>query len=133
MAAAVDLQLVFILLVTFQIKHFICDFPLQREYMLKKTMPGWEFIPPLALHCVVHATMTFFILLYFSPQLWPLALYDFVIHFIMDRIKSGPRYLGRFNDRDRSGFWNALGFDQMIHHFTHYSIIYWIVTNTHPW
>lgn len=119
---------VFILLIAFQIKHFICDFPLQREYMLKKTMPGWEFVAPLSLHCVVHATFTFLIVLFIRPELWWLAAVDFVIHFIMDRIKSGPRYLGRFNNRSTPGFWNALGFDQMVHHLTHYFIIWMLVT-----
>ncbi len=118
---------VFTLLIIFQIKHFICDFPLQREYMLRKTKAGWDFVPPLALHCAVHAVFTFCIVMIFKPQLWWLAGVDFIIHFTMDRIKSGPRYLGRFNDRDKPGFWNALGFDQMIHHFTHYSIIWLLI------
>lgn len=118
----------FSLLVLFQIKHFIADFPLQREYMLKKAMPGWNFLLPLSLHCSVHAFLTLLITLYVNPSLWWLALVDFGIHFTMDRIKSGPRYLGRFNDRNKPGFWNALGFDQMIHHLTHYSIIYTLLT-----
>jgi len=118
---------VFLYAVLFQMKHFVCDFPLQREYMLKKTVPGWDFVPPLALHCSVHATVTLGILLTFRPDLWMLALLDFCMHFVMDRIKSGPRYLGRFNDKERPGFWNALGFDQMIHHFTHYTIIWFMV------
>ena len=129
MATSVNLQLVFLLLIIFQLKHFICDFPLQREYMLKKTMPGWEFAVPLGLHCAVHAVMTLVILMFFNPSLAWLALFDFVVHFIMDRIKSGPRYLGRYHDRDKSGFWNALGFDQMVHHLTHYYIIYTIIVN----
>lgn len=122
-----SIEQIFILLILFQIKHFICDFPLQREYMLKKTLPGWEFVPPLALHCLVHAAFTLAILMVYKPTLWKLALLDFGVHFVMDRIKSGPKYLGRFNDRDRPGFWNSLGFDQMVHHFTHYYIILAIV------
>ena len=118
---------IFFFLVLFQIKHFICDFPLQREYMLKKTLAGWEFIPPLALHCAVHAVFTLAIVLAVNPQLWWLAIFDFGAHFIMDRLKSGPQYLGRFNDRDRPGFWNALGLDQMVHHLTHYIIIWFLV------
>lgn len=124
-----NLELVFTLLVMFQVKQFIADFPLQREYMLKKTLAGWEFVPPLALHCSVHSGLTLAIVLWANPQLWWLAIFDFVTHFIMDRIKSGPRYLGRFNDRDRPGFWNALGFDQMVHHFTHYYII-WVIIHS---
>lgn len=124
---AQSVELLFVLLIVFQIKHFICDFPLQREYMLKKTLPGWEFVPPLALHCAVHASFSLAIIMVVRPTLWKLALLDFAVHFAMDRIKSGPKYLGRFNDKDRPGFWNSLGFDQMIHHFTHYLIVWSIV------
>lgn len=116
----------FQLLVLFQIKHFIGDFPLQREYMLKKFLPGWEFFIPLATHCVVHALLTLAIVMAVSFNLWWLAVIDFVIHFVMDRIKSGPRYLGRFSDKNRAGFWNSFGIDQMIHHLTGFYII-WVI------
>lgn len=116
----------FQLLVLFQIKHFIGDFPLQREYMLKKFLPGWEFFIPLATHCIVHGLLTLAIVMAVSFNLWWLAVIDFVIHFIMDRIKSGPRYLGRFSDKNRAGFWNSFGIDQMIHHLTGFYII-WVV------
>lgn len=118
---------VFVLLVVFQLKHFIADFPLQTEYMLRKTSSGWSFLKPLCFHCAVHAGLTLLICLWVNPSLWYLSLFDFTIHFIMDRIKSGPRYLGRFNDVDRSSFWNCLGLDQMIHHFTHYFIIWQLI------
>lgn len=125
---AINLETVFILLVLFQLKHFIADFPLQREYMLKKTLPGWGFFVPLAVHCSVHAGLTLAITLFFNPALWWLAIVDFVVHFVMDRVKSGPRYLGRFNDKSKAGFWNAFGVDQMVHHLTHYFIIWTLVS-----
>ncbi len=124
---APNVELLFILLVVFQIKHFIGDFPLQREYMLKKTMAGWDFVLPLATHCGVHAFLTLAIVMIVNPTLWWLIIVDFVTHFIMDRIKSGPRYLGRFNDRDKPGYWNSFGFDQMVHHLTGYYIIWQLV------
>jgi hypothetical protein len=116
----------FQLLVLFQLKHFIADFPLQREYMLKKFLPGWEFFIPLATHCFVHALLTLAIVIAVNSSLWWLAVIDFFVHFIMDRIKSGPKYLGRFQDRSRAGFWNSFGLDQMIHHLTGFYII-WIM------
>ena len=121
------INLVFILLIAFQIKHFAADFPLQLPYMLKKMSPGWGFVGPLALHCAVHAVMTLAIVLCVDINLWYLALVDFAIHFVMDRIKSGPRYLGRFNNPTKTSFWVALGFDQMVHHLTHIWIIYLLV------
>ncbi len=125
-----QLELIFVLLIIYQFKHFIADFPLQREYMLRKTLPQWDFLLPLITHCLVHAVLTLVICLVYAPQLWWLAIFDFVVHFVMDRIKSGPRYLGRYNNLTQSGFWNVLGFDQMVHHLTHIYIIYVIVTHT---
>jgi hypothetical protein len=117
-------SLVFVLLVVFQLKHFIADFPLQNRYMLQKQRSDWTFIPPLALHSAIHAVTTLIVVLVVQPTLWWLAIADFVIHFTMDRIKAGPKYLGRYSDISKSGFWIALGFDQMVHHLTHIWIIW---------
>ena len=127
-SADAPLELTFLLLVIYQLKHYIADFPLQREYMLRKTRAQWDFVLPLATHCFVHAIGTLIICLIFAPALYWLAVLDFVVHFIMDRVKSGPKYLGRFNDLSKAGFWNCLGFDQMVHHLTHIYIVYQIVT-----
>lgn len=122
-------KLIFVLLVVFQLKHFIADFPLQNRYMLQKQRSDWSFIPPLALHCAIHAVMTLIIVLLVQPKLWWLSLIDFVLHFAMDRIKAGPKYLGRYSDISKSGFWIALGFDQMIHHLTHIWIIWMLAVS----
>lgn len=119
--------IVFGLLILFQIKHFVADYPLQTRYMLGKFKEhGW--IKPLAAHCGVHAGFTFaiaFAFVDFGLSLF-VALLDFVIHFTMDRIKASPKLLGRFTAIDPK-FWWALGFDQMIHHLTHYLIILVII------
>jgi len=119
----------FVLLAVFQVKHYVADFPLQSQYMLRKTEPGWSFAGPLALHCAVHAGLCLAIVIVVAPSLWWLAVVDFVTHFAMDRIKSGPRYLGRYRDVSRTGFWNCLGFDQMVHHLTGFYIIWMLVTH----
>lgn len=133
--------MIFVLLILYQIKHFLADFPLQNEYMLKKFLPGKEFILPLASHCLIHSVITFLITLGATQKL-PISLYlaalDFVVHFIMDRIKASPKLLGRFKPltakeyMDSSNeqklhnkyFWWALGLDQGVHHLTHYLLIY---------
>lgn len=82
-----------------------------------------------------------------------LGLFDTLIHFTMDRIKASPDLLGQYKAlsgnemknilsyvptlgeqgvKDRFGkdlksntlFWWALGLDQMVHHLTHYIIIW---------
>lgn len=136
------LILILALLVLFQIKHFLADYPFQNEYMLRKFLPSNDFIVPLLAHCGVHGLFTFFIALPFGLFLaLKMTILDIVIHFIMDRIKASPKMLGRFKTLtasefptatgkqklDNKLFWWSLGFDQMVHHLTHYVIIYFIV------
>src|SRR6185312_14014674 len=99
---ASQFNLIFLLLVAFQVKHYLGDFPLQTQYMLRlKSAPGWQFAIPLAVHCFVHAAMTLAIVMLVRPSLWWLAGVDFACHFLMDRIKSGPHLLGRYNDVEK--------------------------------
>lgn len=124
-----QLSWAFSLLILFQVKHFIGDFPLQVPYMLRKVLPSWRFFVPLAIHCMVHGLMTLAIVLVVKPQLWWLAIVDFVAHFLMDRIKSGPRYFGRYNDKSSAMYWNVFGFDQMVHHLTGIYIVWALIQN----
>src|SRR5210317_2218207 len=108
----------FTLLILFQIKHFLCDYPLQTAYMLgKANTKGW--ILPLATHAGVHALFTFIIVIVaFQPPYFLdtivlgviLALVDFIVHFIVDRIKASPSLGGRFKP-SQPYFWWALGAD----------------------
>jgi hypothetical protein len=125
------MRLIFVLLVVYQLKHFLADYPLQGTYMLGKfKLHGW--VRPLAAHAGVHGLLTLAIALlfigkksFFVPV--ALAVFDFTIHFTMDRIKASPNMLGRFKDFYDKRFWWSLGFDQMVHHLTHYTIIYVLV------
>lgn len=131
------------MLILFQFKHFLADFPLQSPYMLQKfKKEGW--IKPLAAHAGVHAVFTFVIVFGWAsiPLALAMALLDFVIHFTMDRIKAGPTLLGRFKALTASEystatpdqklgnkyFWWALGLDQAVHHLTHYLIIFIVLS-----
>ena len=116
------IELIFTLLIVFQIKHFICDFPLQGKFMLGKFKPGWDFVLPLAAHSGVQALGTLLVTLLFAPELCFLAPIDFTLHFIIDRLKADKRLLGRWNPQ-QPYFWWALGFDQCLHHITHYGFI----------
>jgi len=115
-------------MVIFQVKHFLADFVFQNVYMLRKGSPSWSFVGPLSIHAGIHAFFTLAIVLYANPALWALSLLDFVIHFITDRIKAGPRYLGRFDDIHSKAYWVVYGADQMIHHLTHILICWILVT-----
>ncbi len=117
------MELIFILLIAFQLKHFISDYPLQNAYMLGK-LRATNWVLPLAAHAAVHATATFLIAIWFSLHLAIiLAITDFILHFTIDRLKASPNYGGRFKP-DQPYFWWALGADQMAHHLTHYAFIF---------
>lgn len=90
------LTTVFTLLIAYQLKHFVADFLLQGKYMLGKFKPGWDFVLPLSAHCGVHALLTLIIVWQTNQSYWWLAIVDFVVHFIMDRIKASPKMLGRY-------------------------------------
>jgi hypothetical protein len=128
----VNVELLIYLLIFFQVKHFIADFVLQNVWMLQKSRPGWDFALPLSIHCGVHGITTLAVILFLAPAYWWLAALDFVIHFVMDRIKAGPRYLGRYTDVRGKAFWVSFGFDQMIHHLTHLYICY-VIASVTPW
>lgn len=120
---------IFFLLVLFQLKHFAADYPLQTEYMLGK-FKDRDWVLPLTCHALVHFIFTALIIGAFTTDFWlviKLAAFDFIMHFTMDRIKASRSLLGRWNTSD-SAFWNVVGLDQMVHHFTHYIIIYIIIT-----
>ena len=123
------MQEIFLLLLCFQVKHFICDYLLQNTYMLGKfKKEGWEL--PLLSHTGVHFLGTFVLTFLFTNNLW-LALFlgtaDLVIHFIVDRMKAHPEVGGRYH-QENPKFWWCLGADQAAHHLTHYLLIYLIVT-----
>lgn len=115
-----------LLLFLFQIKHFICDYPLQNTYMLgKMKSTGW--IKPLASHSAVHSLGTIFIVSWINPILAIiLGVTDFILHFIVDRLKASPNLGGRFKP-EQQYFWWALGLDQMAHHLINYVFIYIIL------
>lgn len=130
-----------VLLIAYQVKHFLADYPLQGRYMLGKFREDWDFFVPLLAHVATHGVMTFFLTAIYVGfrQAAGLALFDMTIHFFMDRIKASKKYLGRFKPltaetapaategqwKSNDRFWWSLGFDQMVHHLTHYAIIWW--------
>jgi len=113
---------IFILLFVYQIKHLLCDYFFQGRYMLGKFKEeGWEL--PLTAHAATHLLGTFLIAVCVGaslPVVIAVALLDFGIHFIVDKIKVEA---SRSTDHSKPEFWWYLGIDQMAHHLTHYVII----------
>lgn len=125
---------VFVLLIVFQVKHFIIDYVVQfsrHDSMKKFEADGWVF--PLFKHANDHGMASAFIVstvLYSVGTPWlPLILlslgayaFDLVVHFTMDRIKASPHMLGKHEFPSREYFF-SLAVDQSVHHVTHYVII----------
>ncbi len=122
-----SLKIIFLLLVWVQIKHFLADFPLQNRYMLGKFNEGWSWVVPLLAHSGVHFLFTIALCLIVNPALWWLAFADMGVHFVMDRIKAGKNWLGRWNHTENM-YWQVLGIDQMVHHLTDIWIVYMLVS-----
>lgn len=130
---------IFVLLVVFQVKHYVVDYiwQLSNPDSLKKfDRSGWEW--PLFKHANEHAVASVLISLvtiyaYGVPLnddviIFLIAIYFFdgIIHFTMDRIKASPYIWGKYTYPDKRYF-KALGFDQSVHHLTHYAIILLLV------
>ena len=149
--------MIYLLLIIYQIKHFLCDYPLQGRYMLGKFKPGYGWILPLLAHVMVHGLATLLIAFYFKPKIAIfVTIFDMVTHFIMDRTKASPNMLGKYKALSSSEmknilsylptlgedgvkqkfgrqlksnvyFWWCLGIDQGVHHLTHYAIIWMLL------
>ncbi len=91
--------MVYLLLIIYQIKHFLADYPLQNKWMLGKFKPYPDFIMPLLAHSFVHGLFTFCIAVFFKGPYYSLALaaLDMGIHFVVDRIKANPELGGRWS------------------------------------
>ncbi len=111
-------QTVLLLLVALQVKHVICDGPLQTLRMVKdKAIYG----RPLGLlHGLIHACGSFVVLALWGIPLAlvvMLALLDGVIHYHLDFIKENiVKRMGW--DYADSPFWWGIITDQSLHHLT---------------
>ena len=95
----IEETMIWLLLIIYQIKHFIADYPLQGKYMLGKFKPYPDFILPLLAHSEVHGSFTFLIAFCVKgyEAALALAILDMTIHFAVDRVKASPDLLGRFS------------------------------------
>jgi len=111
------------LYLSFRAKQFICDFVLQTDWMaLNKGKPGLDGYRALGLHALVHAAGTALVVVFFAPSLWWLALVDFVVHGLIDRLKGMVTYQQGWKYTDK-WFWWSFGLDQEAHNLTHFVYI----------
>jgi hypothetical protein len=115
---------VFVLLALFGIKHFVADFLMQYDYMLREK--GIYGATGGVHHAIVHASFTFLILVFFCHDanlIIGLAFLDFAIHYHVDFIKQ--KLNKGLTPADRK-FWVWLGADQALHYLTYIGIISYV-------
>ncbi len=102
-----------------QVKHFICDYPLQTLYQLKNK--GRYGHPGGIIHSGIHALVTMTIFIVVTPTfLLGVAIVagEFLVHYHVDWAKDNfIRKMG-YTATDRE-FWWAIGADQLAHHLTY--------------
>lgn len=116
-----EILLVFTLLA---VKHFIIDFPLQREYQWRNK--GTYGHPGGIEHSGLHALGTAIVFALFIPVLPAvvLGLIDGVIHYHIDWAKMNINARKGWKPDTHPEFWVLLGLDQLLHTLTYIFLIY---------
>lgn len=103
--------MIWTLLVIYQLKHWLADYPLQGKYMLGKFKDYPDFVWPLMAHVAVHGVFTYAIAYWVMGghrEAIMLGLFDAMIHFGVDRVKASPEMLGRFKPFTKQDYVNHL-------------------------
>ncbi len=107
------------------IKHFICDFVLQTPWQIKEK--GVYGAPGGILHSGIHVVGTLLAIIPLMPSagvVMALLATEFVIHYHIDWSKE--QMVRRFQWREGSPFWQAIGFDQLLHNLTYLGIVVYL-------
>jgi Protein of unknown function (DUF3307) len=127
-AMLISLTSVLVLIASLQLKHFICDGPLQTKAMVDgKSVYGNA---TGVLHSVLHAIGTAVVFLatgYGLKLAASMALADFVIHYHVDWSKENIVKRAGWTTQNPQ-FWWALSADQMLHQFTYLGLAAWALT-----
>ncbi|MEP0321553.1 DUF3307 domain-containing protein [Bauldia litoralis] len=105
-----------------QVKHFICDYPLQTHYQLKNK--GTYGHPGGILHSGIQALGTTAAFIAVPPTLGlgvAIVVGEFLVHYHVDWTKANVMRRAGYTS-DQSQFWWAIGADQLIHHLTYVAI-----------
>lgn len=103
------------------IKHFLCDFVLQFNNMLKEK--GTYGARGGLYHAGLHGWFTMVVLLPFFPHVAILAgILDFLVHYHVDWAK--VQLSKNLSPQDRK-FWIWFGLDQLAHYLTYIAIVVW--------
>lgn len=114
---------IILLLAGFGIKHFICDFLLQFNIMIREK--GTYGAKGGIYHAGIHGVFTLILLIPFYPVVAiSAAILDALAHYHIDWAKQ--QVSQNLTPADRE-FWIWLGLDQCLHYLTYVVIIGWLV------
>jgi hypothetical protein len=102
-----------------EIKHFLCDYPLQTMYQLRNK--GTYLHPGGLIHSAVHALFTTAAFVVVAPGVLlgiAIVLGEFLIHYHIDWAKEQLIKRKRWMAAGKE-FWWAIGADQLLHHLTY--------------
>ena len=113
-------ELILVILILLEIKHFLADFVFQSDYQIqhKGTYGHWGGIQ----HSLYHSVGTAAIFALFTPWFLILGLLDFLIHYHIDWAKMNINQWRSVTIKDRE-FWIWLGADQLAHQFTYIGLV----------
>lgn len=116
------------LVAAFQIKHFICDGPLQTKSMVDSKSKYGDAMG--LVHAGIHGIGTAVVLLLWLPAstiALGLALLDFLVHYHTDYTKENIVKRAGWTTADAK-FWWALSADQTVHQLTYVVLTYLALT-----
>ena len=102
-----------------EVKHFICDYPLQTLYQLQNK--GTYGHPGGIIHSGLHALFTLPVFLLVQPTLLlgvAIVVGEFVVHYHVDWTKAQINDHFHLQPNQRE-YWWAIGADQLAHHLTY--------------
>ena len=105
-----------------EVKHFVCDYPLQTSYQLNNK--GKYGHPGGILHSGIQAAGTLFAFIAVTPTFLlgaGIVVAEFLIHYHTDWAKSNFIRQAGYEVSDAK-FWWAIGADQLVHHLTYIAI-----------
>ena len=119
---------ILILIALLQVKHALCDGPLQTYAMIKEK--GYYGRPGGIIHAAIHGAGSLGVLLFFGIAALPalaLAGIEMLLHYHIDFIKEtiARRFAWTY---DRAQFWWALMADQMLHQLTYLAMAYAVLS-----
>lgn len=116
-------ETILLLFFGFVVKHFLCDFVLQFNNMVREK--GTYGARGGLYHAGLHGWFTFVVLIPFFPSIAILAGFlDFIVHYHVDWVKMNLTKNLTVSDRS---YWVWFGLDQFAHYLTYIAIIAWAV------